>query len=38
MGKSKKKVNNVFKVAGAKSLKLEGKAKAVKGELKNVSD
>lgn len=36
MGKNKKKVNSVFKVAGAKSLKLKAKAKAVKHDLKNV--
>lgn len=38
MGKNKKKTNNVFKVAGAKSLKLKSKAKAVKIELKHVSN
>lgn len=36
MGKNKKQ-NNVFKVAGAKSLKLKAKAKAVKTDLKNVT-
>lgn len=37
MGKNKKKINHVFKVAGAKSLKLKNKAKAVKSQLKHVS-
>lgn len=37
MGKNKKKLNSVFKVAGAKSLKSKNKAKAVKTELKQVS-
>ncbi|XP_019868281.1 uncharacterized protein LOC109597093 [Aethina tumida] len=36
MGKNKKQ-NNVFKVAGAKSLKLKAKAKAVKTDLKNIN-
>lgn len=36
MGKNKKKMNSVFKVAGAKSLKLKNKAKTVKSDLKNV--
>lgn len=36
MGKNKK-INNVFKVAGAKSLKVKYKAKPVTGQLKNVS-
>lgn len=36
MGKNKKKVDNVFKVAGARSLKLKAKAKAVKSDLKQV--
>lgn len=36
MGKNKKKLNSVFKVAGAKSLKLKAKAKSVKSELKQV--
>ncbi|KAJ8957894.1 hypothetical protein NQ318_001890 [Aromia moschata] len=35
MGKNKK-INNVFKVAGAKSLKLKAKAKAIKNDLKNI--
>ncbi|KAG5891415.1 hypothetical protein JTB14_031481 [Gonioctena quinquepunctata] len=37
MGKNKKKVNSVFKVAGAKSLKLKAKAKTVKSELKQIN-
>ncbi|RZC27640.1 tRNA (guanine(37)-N1)-methyltransferase [Asbolus verrucosus] len=37
MGKNKKKTNSVFKVAGAKSLKLKAKAKAVKTELKQIN-
>lgn len=37
MGKNKKKTNSIFKVAGAKSLKLKSKAKAVKSELKQVN-
>lgn len=37
MRQDKKKTNNVFKVAGAKSLKLKNKAKVVRPELKNVS-
>ncbi|KAJ8939391.1 hypothetical protein NQ314_011137 [Rhamnusium bicolor] len=37
MGKNKKKSNNVFKVVGAKSLKLKAKAKAVKTNLKNLN-
>lgn len=36
MGKNKK-LNSVFKVAGAKSLKLKNKAKTVNSELKQVS-
>lgn len=36
MGKNKK-VGNVFKVAGAKSLKLKAKAKAVKTDLKQIN-
>lgn len=37
MGKNKnKKINSVFKVAGAKSLKVKSKAKAVKGDLKKI--
>ncbi|ENN72309.1 hypothetical protein YQE_11052, partial [Dendroctonus ponderosae] len=36
MGKNKKKLNSVFKVAGAKSLKMKAKAKPVKSELKNI--
>lgn len=37
MGKNKKKVDNVFKVAGARSLKLKAKAKAVKSDLKQIN-
>lgn len=37
MAKNQHKNKNVFKVAGAKSLKLKAKAKAVKSNLKNVS-
>jgi hypothetical protein len=40
MGKQKKsnrQVKNVFKVAGARSLKLKNKAKAVSTQLKKVS-
>nr|CAI5832582.1 unnamed protein product [Callosobruchus analis] len=37
MGKSKKKSSNVFQVAGAKSLKLKAKAKAVKTALKHIN-
>lgn len=37
MGKKNKKINHVFKVAGAKSLKAKCKAKPVTGQLKNVS-
>nr|XP_023020297.1 uncharacterized protein LOC111508895 isoform X1 [Leptinotarsa decemlineata] len=37
MGKNHKKVDKVFKVAGAKSLKLKAKAKTVKSELKQIN-
>jgi len=40
MGKNKGnkgKANNVFKVAGARSLKIKNKAKQVAGQLKKVS-
>lgn len=38
MGKNKnKKMNSVFKVAGAKSLKIKTKAKAVKSDLKKIN-
>lgn len=38
MGKNKnKKLNSVFKVAGAKSLKIKTKAKAVKSDLKKIN-
>ncbi|XP_063225647.1 ribosomal biogenesis factor isoform X2 [Bacillus rossius redtenbacheri] len=43
MGKNKggnkhKPVKNVFKVAGAKSLKIKNKAKAVSGQLKKLNE